>query len=177
MIIIIDIGHTCSWQIPEVTKGMLSSSNIDYISPIMYTYMYGTTNEYSPNSNLSWKEFFRILQKNNTFKKYGLNSILPSIFNGLPSSVDGVKIPDSYRNGGSNSGNPPNLYYWQSTDTSVSHVVESGCDLYDYLGYYKTDNGVISFFNETNKHYLVSSKIPQSKSLGGFIQWNNYENT
>jgi hypothetical protein len=139
--------------------------------------MFGTTNEYCPNNNLSWKGFFDILEKNDIFKTYGLNCILPSIFNGFPSSVDGVKILDSYRNGGSNTGNPPNLYYYQSTDTSINPVVEENCKLYDYLGYYKKDTGAIDFFNETNKYYSVQSDIPVSKSLGGFIQWNNYTNT
>jgi beta-glucosidase len=177
MIIIIDIAHSCSYKIPEVTTKILESSNFDYVSPIIYTYMFGTTNEYCPNNNLSWEGFFDILEKNNTFKTYGLNCILPSIFNGFPSSVDGVKILDSYRNGGSNTGNPPNLYYYQSTDTSITPVIEENCKLYDYLGYYKKDTGAIDFFNETNKYYSVQSDIPVSKSLGGFIQWNNYTNT
>lgn len=143
----------------------------------MYTYMFGTTNEYCPNSNLSWSDFFGILENNDIFKNYGINCILPAIFNGLQLTVNGNKILDSYKNGGSNNNNSPNLYYYQSTDTSINPIVESGCGLYDYLGYYANDIGVVSFFNETIKHYNITTKIPKSNSLGGYIQWNNYFNT
>lgn len=177
MLIILNIAHTCSWNIPEVTQGLLSSTNIDYVSPIMYTYMFGTTNEYCPNSNLSWSGFFGLLQQNDIFKTYGINCILPAIFNGLPLSVNGVKILDSYKNGGSNNNNSPNLYYYQSTDTSINPIVESGCGLYDNSGYYTIDIGVVSFFNETLKYYNIPTRIPNSDSLGGYIQWNNYVNT
>lgn len=177
MLIILNIGHSCSWQIPDVTKGLLSSTYFDYVSPIMYTYMFGTTNEYCPNSNLSWSNFFEILEENDIFKNYGVNCILPAIFNGLPLTVNGTTILDSYKNGGSNNNNPPNLYYYQSTDTSINPVIESGCTLYDDLGYYSNDVGIVSFFNETIKNYNITTKIPKSETLGGYIQWNNYVNT
>lgn len=179
MLIITAISHTCSYWSPEdtVTQEIIQSELSDYICPIMYSQMFGTTVEYLANSNLSWSSFFSLLQQNPKFIKYGMNYILPNIYTGYPFTVDGTTILDTYINGGTNNNNPPNIYYYQSTSNNITPIVESNGNSNESLGYYTKDTGVVNFINSTSNNFNVYSNIKTSSTLGGFIQWNNFQST
>jgi beta-glucosidase len=179
MIIITAINHTCAYWSPEdiVTQDIIKSELSDYICPIMYSQMFGTTTEYLPNSNLSWSNFFNLLQQNPKFIKYGMNYILPNIYTGYPFNYNGTTILDTYTHGGSNHNNPPNNYYYQSTGNDTTPVIESNGGSQESLGYYNKDTGVVDFINATSNNFNINSNISTSSTLGGFIQWNNFQSS
>ena len=179
MIIITAISHTCAYWSPEsdVTKDIIKSELSDYISPIMYSQMYGTVTEYCANSNLSWEEFFNNLEENSKFKKYGLNYLLPNIYTGYSFTYNGTEIKDTYKHGGTNNNNPPNNYYYQDSPNDITPVVELNTGSTGYLGYFTNDTGVVDFINATSKYFNITSDINNSPTLGGFVQWNNFQST
>ena len=163
MIIIVTIAHSCSnynGTGQQVISELLSDStgSYEFISPQLYTQNVGTMVEYCANYNILWANtgsndnFVYYLSQNANFIKYGLNMILPSLF-----------YNNLLNTGGSNDSNPPNLYFYQSSSTSVSPAVDtaSGWKQIDY----QIDKGSTQFFN---------SIFSQSNSqLGGSIQWSN----
>jgi hypothetical protein len=179
MIIITAISHTCAYWDPEnkVTQEIIQSNLSDYICPIMYSQMFGTVTEYLSNGYLPWENFFNLLQNNSNFIKYGLNYLLPNIYTGYPFTYNGTTILDNYKNGGTNNNNPPNNYYYQSTSNELTPVIESDGGDTGNIGYFTNDTGVIDFMNATLKYFNINTNISISKSLGGFIQWNNYQST
>jgi len=172
MIIITGIGHSASYYIPAITNELIISDASDYISPILYTQMFGTTNEYTANDNLSWAHFMNHLKLNPKFQRYGLDYLLPSIYSGYPITLqDQTTILDTYDNGGTNHGRPPNLYDYQ-TSTSVDQIVTEDSTNQQGMEFYTKDEGAVSFFNALARQY---SDINSSAHLGGFIQWSNYD--
>ena len=96
------ISHSAPFAFPDakvVVEGMFNSNNNDYISPQMYTFDFGTTNEYDPNNAVSWIEFsnYYINRRNANLK------IIPSIFSG----VDLNGTYNLYNTGGTNNGLKP----------------------------------------------------------------------
>jgi len=177
MIIITAISHNCSYYITELSSEIVKSDLSDYIVPILYSQMFGTTTEYCALYNLSWDMFFDNLLQNKKFIRYGLNYLLPSIYAGYSFTVNGTPILDMYKNGGTNSRNSPNLYYYQSSANTDNTVIESYSGQHDSLGFIKQDNGVVDFFNKLTKYYSIKTQISQSEYLGGFIQWNNFQSS
>jgi hypothetical protein len=157
-IIPITISHSCSNYNGTglaVISAILQDQNgyYDYIVPQMYTQNIGTTNEYVSNSNITWPSFINYL-KNNYFynQKYGLGFILPTInFNSLLNA------------GGTNNNLPPNLYWYQSSDTN-SNPATFGYQSGTAVDSFSTDTGVENFFN------AVSGV---TATLGGSVQWVN----
>ena len=177
MIIITAISHTCSYYIPDICTEIIKSNFSDYIAPILYSEMFGTVNEYVANVNLSWKNFFNNLMENSKFIRYGLNYLLPNIYTGYSFTSNGSYILDLYKNGGTNTGNPPNLYYYQSSSNADSTVTESYGGSSDSLCFLTTDEGVIDFFNKLVYFYNVKTNIKSSPTLGGFVHWSNYSSS
>ncbi len=165
MIIIISIAHSCSnynGTGQQVISQLLSDSSgsYDFISNQLYTQNVGTMVEYCANYNILWNDtgandnFVYYLSQNKNFIKYGVNMILPSLFNN-----------NLLNSGGSNNSNPPNLYFYQSssTDSNLPIATASGWKQIDYI----MDNGATMFFN----NLFDVSNI----ELGGTLQWNNGE--
>jgi hypothetical protein len=63
MLIITIVPHTSSYYIPDITNEIIKSDLSDFVGNLMYTQMFGTTNEYSKNYNLSWSGFFENLSE------------------------------------------------------------------------------------------------------------------
>jgi hypothetical protein len=165
MFIIVSIAHSCSnynGTGQQVISQLLSDStgSYDFISNQLYTQNVGTTIEYCANYNILWNNtgsndnFVYYLSQNKNFIKYGVNMILPSLFNN-----------NLLNSGGSNNSNPPNLYFYQSTSTDSNTPVPtaSGWKQINYT----IDNGATMFFNTL---FNVSNM-----DLGGSLQWNNGE--
>lgn len=163
MIIIVTIAHSCSnynGTGQKVISDLLSDTtgSYDFISPQLYTQNTGTTNEYCANYNILWSNtgsndnFAYYLSQNKNYIKYGQDMILPSLnYNYLLNT------------GGSNSSNPPNLYFYQSSSNSVNPPVPTASGWKTIT--YQTDVGANDFFN--NIFGLGSG------NLGGSIQWVN----
>lgn len=162
MIIIVSIAHSCSnynGTGQQVISNILSdgTGSYDYISPQLYTQNVGTMTEYCANYNILWNNtgandnFVYYLSQNKNFNIYGTNMIIPSLF--YNSLVD---------SGGSNNGNSPNLYFYQSNSTNASPPVAtaSGWKTINYA----TDTGATAFFDNI---------FNTTNSLGGGIQWVN----
>ena len=178
MIIIAAISHTNSYYIPNICSTLIQSPLIDYVAPIMYSQMFGTVNEYISNYNVPWQSFFNNLSLNPNFINYGLNYLLPNIYNGYPFTINGNKVLDLYNNGGTNTNYPPNLYYYQSTSNSQTPVTENfGGNQSNLDSINQTDTGVVSFFNNLSGIFSINTNINSSPTLGGFIQWSNYAST
>jgi hypothetical protein len=167
-IIIVTIGHSCSnfngtgqsvcstimknlsYTNPNSIIQSIPQSSWDYISPQMYTQNTGNMNEYVSNSNIYWVNsnkntktkkkvtFSNCIMSNVNVATYGLNIILPSI---LQSSL--------YTTGGSNNGNSPNLFYYQSSANNVNPPVQTS--VLTTAVNYSTDNGVVNFFNAESR--------------------------
>lgn len=162
MIIIVSIAHSCSnynGTGQQVISELLSDStgSYDFISPQLYTQNVGTTVEYCANYNILWSDtgsndnFVYYLSQNKNFIKYGLSMILPSLFYNYLLNT-----------GGSNNDQPPNLYFYQYTSTSVPPPLSSASGWKQIN--YQIDNGATSFFN---------SIFQNTGNLGGSIQWVN----
>ena len=129
----------------------------DYISPQMYTENVGTMNEYAANTNIYWtggSSFTSYLLENPNIATYGLNLLLPSA---LQYSL--------YTSGGTNQGNPPNNYFYQSSPNNVNPIVETAITSIDIN--YSVDTGLLSFFN------TIFSTTKAYSNLGGCISWIN----
>jgi hypothetical protein len=176
-IIISVFGHSCSWDLPSICQGLLQSNLSDYISPINYTQYFGTANEYTPNSVLPWYSFFNTdLIKNSKFITYGSKYILPSIFFINNITINGNVVTDLYISGGSNNNEPPNLYYWQSSQTMPINMTSNGGT--EIINYYTKDTGINDFFISVMKNSGLPINIPIGSSVGGAIQWiNSYGTT
>jgi hypothetical protein len=110
------------------------------------------------NSNILWTgtpattgtSFQSSLSVSQQFIQYGLNMILPAI-----------NLPNLYNTGGTNDGNPPNLYYYQYSSNNTNPPTE------DVSGWitipYTKDTGAVSFFNS-----IFGIEQPD---IGGYIQW------
>ena len=163
MIIIVSMAHSCSnygGQGQDVFSTLYSDStgSYDYICPQLYTQNVGSTNEYAANSNILWTgtpattgtSFQSSLSVSQQFIQYGLNMILPAI-----------NLPNLYNTGGTNDGNPPNLYYYQYSSNNTNPPTE------DVSGWitipYTKDTGAVSFFNS-----IFGIEQPD---IGGYIQW------
>jgi len=162
MVIIISIAHSCSnynGTGQQVISVLLADStgSYDFISPQLYTQNVGTTVEYCANYNILWSDtgaddnFVYYLSQNKNFIKYGLSMILPSLFYNYLLNT-----------GGSNDSQPPNLYFYQYTSTSVPLPLSSASGWKQI--YYLTDTGATSFFNAI---------FQNNSELGGSIQWSN----
>jgi hypothetical protein len=80
-------------------------------------------------------------------------------------------------NGGSNTNYSPNLYYYQSSDSVSSTVVESWASSnisQTSLYFFQKDSGIVDFFNNLGNSCIINTEIKNSPTLGGFIQWSNY---
>ncbi len=160
--IVVTIAHSCSnynGTGQNVCGTLYKSDSYDYISPQMYTQNCGTTNEYCANYNILWQTgytspwlFTSLIQSNPNYVQYGLNFILPAI-----------NFANLYQGGGSNDGNPPNLYFYQSTGNDTNPVVESASGSVTLP--YDCDEGVVGFFN--------SLFGLNETHLGGYAQWVN----
>ena len=176
-VVISVISHTTSYFLPEVSKGMLESDVSDYISLILYTQMFGTTNEYVANSYLSWKELFvNCLSKNKKFTKYGLNYLIPSIYSADKVKINNKVFPGMYTKGGSNDKKYPNNYYYNSSQSQDSPVIIEFGGNDGNLDYHTVDHGAVNFLNRTLQEYYIPTKIPFSSTCGGYISWSNYDN-
>ncbi len=174
IIIIVTIAHSCSNfngtgqsvcstilanQAYDPGTGYSTSNpkyTWDYISPQMYTQNVGTMNEYVANNNIYWtgtNSFTSYLLQNPNISTYGLNLLLPSTYNyGL------------YTTGGSNQGNPPNNYFYQSSPNNVNPIVESNIEAISIP--YSIDTGLLAFFSS------IFSTTSYS-NLGGCLSWLN----
>jgi hypothetical protein len=137
----------------------------DYISPQLYTQNTGTINEYAANSNIYWtgtESFVSYIQQNQNFSGYtnssgvfingyGQNLILPSLL-----------LPGLYNSGGTNNGNSPNLYFYQSSANNVNPIIESSISAIPIS--YTNDTGAVAFFNTI---------FGSSSTLGGYCSWVN----
>lgn len=163
MVIIVSIAHSCSnynGTGQQTISQILSDStgSYDFISNQLYTQNVGTTVEYCANYNILWSNtgsndtFVYYLSQNKNFITYGLNMCLPSLF-----------YNNLLETGGTNDGNPPNLYFYQSTSTSASPPVAtaSGWKTINYT----TDKGATDFYNGLFSQNNVG--------LGGTLQWVN----
>lgn len=162
MVIIVSIAHSCSnynGTGQKVISELLSDStgSYDFISPQLYTQNVGTMVEYCANYNILWSDtgandnFVYYLSQNKNFIKYGLSMILPSLFYNYLLNT-----------GGSNDSQPPNLYFYQYTSTSVPPPLESASGWKQIN--YTTDKGATSFFNTI---------FQNTSNLGGSVQWVN----
>jgi hypothetical protein len=157
MIIIVSHAHSCS-NYDGTGQTMMSdllkdtTGSFDYVSPQIYTQNIGTTNEYCANYNILWGDYVSMLKENATYKKYGVNMILPSI-----------NFANLYTSGGTNNNNPPNLYWYQSSG-GFGNPPTAAPSGYKTIAYDK-DGGAVDFFNT-----LFGES---STTLGGYIQWVN----
>jgi hypothetical protein len=172
IIIIVTIGHSCSTNIGSSTNppnpiiGILQANPCyyDYISPQLYTCNIGTMTEYCQSYLVNWQNsgygepiFTDLLLANDTYTNYGLNMIIPSIF-----------LPNLYTTGGTNNGNPANLYYTQTNYNGTNpqavtptFTASGTADLS-----YTTDTGAVDFFN-------AIFQTPTLTTIGGYIAWVN----
>lgn len=106
---------------PRFMKGVFACPDVDFVSPQLYQFDFGTVNEYDPGQ-VSWDQFATLYKaRNNKNLK-----IIPSLFSVQTNAAYGTY--DLYNTGGTNQGKPPILRY--------------GGDLPDY----KTDLGAKAFF-------------------------------
>jgi len=167
MIIIVSMAHSCSNMSGGETyaKSLFSeiysdsTGSYDYLCPQLYTQNVGSTNEYAANANILWTgtdqqygSFASNVKLNQKYLQYGLKMILPAI-----------NFYNLYNTGGTNEGNSPNLYLYQTSSSSTTPVTESASGWRDIP--YNTDNGTISFFNS-----IFETTIYQPE-LGGYAQW------
>ena len=156
-IIIMTVAHSCSNYNGtgyDTISTLLSDTTgcYDYFSPQLYTENIGTTTEYTQNSNLSWSQFNTFLSKNANYQKHGSGFILPALnYLGL------------LNNGGTNDGNPPNLYWYQSSDSGTNPPVFTAAGATEAIEY-TVDTGAENFFNAI---------LGVTETLGGSIQWVN----
>ena len=169
VIIIVTPGHTASQNISviqptifqEIYSGGTSNNGYyDYISPQLYTCQTGCLTEYTANSIINWSgtpvgstgTFTTLLEQNSQYTNYGINMIAPALwYNTL------------YTSGGTNSGNPTNLYYYASNYPSTSPA-SYGSGGSSAIINYTTDNGAKGFFQEI---------FGKTSGGGGSAQWNN----
>mgnify|MGYP005632105309 CR=1 FL=1 len=156
-IIIVSTAHSCAYLNGTgnaILQPIMEDQDgyYDYFQPQMYTENVGITNEYTSNYQITWPTWITYLQNNYNYNQvYGQGFILPALyFNTL------------LYNGGNNDGLPPNLYWYQSSDTSTTPAV------YTYSGTtsitYSSDLGCEDFFN---------TQTDVSATLGGSMQWVN----
>jgi hypothetical protein len=170
--IILTIAHSCSnyngTGYDTITTILSDASgSYDYISPQLYTTNVGTTTEYTQNSNLPWNNqdpsnttnFLYFLNKNLNFQTYGGGFILPALnFLGLLTA------------GGSNDGNAPNLYWYESSTSSTTPPVFSpNSYASETISNYSSDTGTEDFFEAV----FGDNALTLTQPLGGAIQWVN----
>jgi hypothetical protein len=161
VIIVVSMSHSCSQMIGgdvcrQIYQGYNGSEYIgvyDYVSPQLYTQNMGSTNEYCANYQIVWSDFINYMNMNPMFQAYGLTMILPSInFNSLTNT------------GGTNDGNAPNLYYYQSVGNNAPISNDGGLASGTQIINYSADFGANPFFNVIAK---------SNTNIGGSIQWVN----
>ena len=171
IVIVVSIAHSCSnnngspsvcIELQNGNSTGFSGCFYDYMSTQLYTQNVGVINEYVANYQVLWTlanfnnnpSFIYSISLNPNYSIYGLTMILPSI-----------NLASLYKTGGSNSGNPPSLYYSQSTSNdATAECVASGDDEPVLDVYFPVDNGSVSFFQ---------AMFSSTSSLGGYIQWVN----
>lgn len=107
LIVFVTISHSAPFGFSDATDIMISffnSLNIDAISPQLYTFDFGTANEYIPNNALSWQQFSDLYAK----RKNPNLVVVPSIFSGIKNSSETY---DLYNTGGTNDNLVPINYY------------------------------------------------------------------
>jgi hypothetical protein len=157
----------------------------DLISPQNYTCNLGTSNEYAANENLPWTitdpddtstvSFQSAISKNEQYKLFGLNFIVPAVNFGTSS-----QSYNCYEDGGSNSNNSPNLYYYQANYNDQTNNTNNTSSFPTYYGSasgsntipYDEDTGTKDFYKAIMGYN--GETIPNSVNTGGgCMQWVN----
>jgi hypothetical protein len=170
IIIIVTIAHSCSnfngtgqsvcstiMMNKTPSSGMSNPQYTwDYISPQMYTQNIGTMNEYVANNNIYWTgtdSFVSYILENENFTTYGPNLLLPSTYN-----------YSLYTTGGTNAGNPPNIYFYQSSPNNINPIVQSSIEAISIP--YSSDTGLVDFFSS-----IFTGSTGSYSNLGGCVSW------